>query len=131
METDQRRAAKAQMIADMLRGQPWHAAATAAGLQTSRTAAYRVRHAVQEVGEVALQDRRHGHPSKMRHAVCQWLEMYCRGAPATSGRAVQGALYERFGLHVSVRHINHMRAVLGVSRRSSGVGGKSKPPRVA
>ena len=54
METADRQAAKAQMISTMLQGHPWHDAAAAAGVQTSRSAAYRLLQRVRTTGERVL-----------------------------------------------------------------------------
>lgn len=114
--TEQRKAAKARMVAGMLRGQPWQTAAATAGVRTSRTTAYRLREKVRMQGENGLSDGRHGHPSKLRAPIQQWLEVYCRGAPGASGLMVQAALHEQCGLTVSVRHLNRIRAARGVGR---------------
>ena len=124
MGTDERRAAKARLVAGMRRGVPWRDAAAVAGLPTSRSAAYRLRAAVRDRGEVALEDGRRGHPAKLRGPVRAWLETYCRGAPEASGSAVHQALQARFGLAVSVRQINRVRAALGVGRPASRTGGE-------
>jgi len=127
MEREERRIAKAQMIAGMIHGRPWHEAAAAAGVHTSRTAAYRLLRAVHLRGEGALQDGRHGHPAKLRGPVREWLAAFCRGSPALSSREVQAALQERFGVSVSSSQISRVRHILGVGSRSPGVGGKSGP----
>jgi len=121
-----RRAAKARLVAGMVRGLPWREAAEAAGLPTGRTTAYRLRRDVRLRGDAALDEGRHGHASKLREPVRRWVEAYCRGAPSVSGPTVQAALRERFGLDVSVRHLNRVRAALGVSKvspRTTSVGG--------
>ncbi len=110
-----RRAAKARLVAGMVRGLPWREAAEAAGLPTGRTTAYRLRRDARLRGDAALDEGRHGHASKLREPVRRWLEAYCRGAPSASGSMAQAALRDRFGLDVSVRHINRVRATLGVS----------------
>ena len=56
-------------------------------------------------GEAALQDGRHGHPTKLREIVRQWLERTCREAPHTPSHVVQAALQERFGILVSIGHL--------------------------
>ncbi len=127
---EERQAAKARMIAGMRAGRSWREAAAKAGVQTSRTAAYRLLRGARARGEAALCDGRHGHPTKVRGLVREWLDAYCRGTPDASGRAVQAALRERFGLTVSVTHINRVRATLGLSRRASGAGGKSGPSAI-
>ena len=73
-------AAKAQLVLLMQTGYPWHKAAATAGLQISRSTAYRLLQAVRTQGEAALQDGRHGHPAKLREAVLQWLQAFCRTA---------------------------------------------------
>ena len=121
MDRAAQRAAKAQMVAQMQADQSWHAAATSVGLQTSRASAYRLLRRVRTEGAVALDDQRHGHPTKTRQPVREWLATFCRAAPEATGRTVQTALFERFGLEVSVSQINRLRAVLGVRRQVPGV----------
>ena len=118
MQEEQRSAAKGQMIALMQVGHPWQEAAAMAGVQTGRSAAYQLLRNVRLRGEAALQDGRHGHPAKLRQPVGQWLETTCREAPQTPSRVVQAALQERFGILVSIGHLNRMRAKLGVGSRS-------------
>src|SRR5437016_2457558 len=106
MDETERQEAKAKLATAMLSGCPWEAAATWAGVPTSRSPAYRLRQAFSAGGTEALRDGRHGHPSKLRAPVRQWLEEYCRGAPGTSSRVVQAALQERFGVRVTIGHLN-------------------------
>ncbi len=127
MDRAARRAAKAQLVTEMLHGFSWKEAARRAGLQTSRTTAYRLLHRVRTEGTGALDDQRHGHPAKLRAPVQHWLAQFCRAAPASTGRTVQAALFERFGLKVSISQVNRLRAVLGVRHGAVGVGGKSAP----
>ena len=61
----------------------------------------------------------------MREPVRDWLATFCRAAPEATGRAVQAALLEQFGLEVSVSQINRLRAALGISRQKPGAGEKS------
>jgi transposase len=114
MDREERCAAKAQLVAQMQTGQSWQAAATSAGVQTSRTAAYRLLRRVRIEGARALRDRRHGHPVKLREPMREWLAAFCRASPTTTGRTVQTALLEQFGLQISISQINRLRAVLGV-----------------
>jgi transposase len=107
-------ATKAQLVLLMQTGYPWHKAAATAGLQISRSTAYRLLQAVHTQGEAALQDRRHGHPAKLREAVLQWLQAFCRTAPQTPSREVQTALQEQFGIQVSIGHLNRVRAQLSI-----------------
>jgi putative transposase len=125
MDREALRAAKAQMGAHMQAGQSWHKAATNASLQTSRASAYRLLRRVRTEGAVALDDQRHGHPTKVRQPVRDWLAAFCRAAPEATGRTVQAALLGEFGLLISVSQINRLRAALGIRRQVSGAGEKS------
>jgi transposase len=89
-----------------------------AGVQISRSAAYRLLRKVRLQGEAGLQDDRHGHPAKLREPVRQWLKDYCRAAPTTPSHDVQQALESCFGIRVSVSHLNATRAALGLSSRT-------------
>jgi transposase len=117
MEKEQQRVAKGQMIAFMQGGSSWQEAATMAGVQISRSAAYRLLRKVRTQGETGLQDGRHGHPAKLREPVLQWLKDYCWAAPSTPSHEVQQALENRFGIRVSVSHLNATRAALGLPSR--------------
>ena len=128
MDREERCAAKAQMVAQMQTGQSWQEAATRAGVQTSRTAAYRLLQRVRIEGAIALRDQRHGHPVKLRGPVREWLAEFCRAAPESTGRTAQAALFERFGLEVSVSQINRLRAALGVRRPARGRNQPNGPP---
>jgi hypothetical protein len=75
--------AKRRLIAIIQAGHPWHQAATMAGIQVGRSAAYHLLRKFRLQGEAALQDGRHGHPAKLRQSVRQWLETTCREAPHT------------------------------------------------
>lgn len=136
MDKERRRAAKGRLVAGMVRGLPWEEAMADAGIRASRSTAYRWVGAARRSGAEALHDRRGGHASKLRAPVRQWLVAYCRGSPHVASRVVQAALAEHFGLAVSVRQINYVRAALGVStvpRRGTGqgAGGKCVPCDVA
>ena len=119
------REAKARLVEGMLRGESWQDAVIAAGLLLSRSGAYRLTQRVCVRGEEALEDHRHGHVSKMRPHVVAWLEETCRAAPQMPTRVVQAALHERFGVRVSLSHLNRVRAARGLSRRVGG--GKGGP----
>ena len=125
MDRQAQREALAQMIAGMQAGRSWQEAARQAGVQTSRTAAYRLLQRVRTEGVEALEDQRHGHPTKVREPVRQWLVQFCRAAQEVAGRTVQAALQEQFHLEVSISQVNRLRAALGVSRPRPGVGEKS------
>jgi transposase len=117
MEHEQACAARKHMIMLMQAGHSWQEAAELAGVHISRSAAYRLLQGVRLRGEVALQDGRHGHPAKLRQPVREWLETTCREAPHTPSHVVQTALQERFGILISIGHLNRVRAELGVGSR--------------
>jgi transposase len=122
MQEEQQRTAKGQMITLMQTGHSWQEAATMVGLQISREASYRLLQKVRLQGEAGLQDGRHGHPAKLREPVRQWLIDYCQAAPGTPSHQVQQALENRFGIRVSVSHLNATRTTLGLAIRPA-------PPR--
>jgi transposase len=119
MEEDELRAAKRQMIALMQAGHSWQEAVDMAGVRMGRSAAYQLLRNVRLRGEAALQDGRHGHPAKLREPVRQWLETTCREAPQTPSHVVQAALQERFGILISIGHLNRVRAELGLGSRTA------------
>src|SRR5207249_4014812 len=125
MEEEQTRAAKGQLVALMQAGHSWQEAATMAGVQISRSAAYRLLQKVRTQGEVGLRDGRHGYPAKLREPVQQWLKAYCQAAPGTPSHIVQQALENRFGVLVSISHLNTTRAALGLGSRATPLWGKN------
>ncbi len=125
MAQERRRAAKLRLVGRMERGLPWHEAAEAADAHLSRATAFRALRIVRLQGEDALEDGRHGHPHKLTKQVREWLIEYCRGAPKTPSRVVRAEIERQFGISASISQINRVRALLGVSSRSRGSGGKS------
>jgi transposase len=125
METDMHRAAKAQVVAAMLQGRPWHEAVAAAGLQMSRSTAYRQLLHIHTEKEAALIDGRHGHPTKLRATQRQWLEEYWQDRPHATCREAQVALETRFRVQVSQSHLSRTRPALGLNRAPEGAGKKS------
>ena len=117
MEAEQRCAAKEQMIALMQAGHRWQEAAAQAGIQVSRSTAYRLLRLVRARGKAAFQDGRHGHPAKLRMDERLWLENYCHTSPGTPSRVVQTAFLERFGIQISIGYLNQVRANLGLGSR--------------
>ncbi len=116
-DKEQDQAAKAHLVKLMQMGYCWQKAAATAGLHISRSTAYRLLQAVRTRGEAALQDGRHGHPAKVQEAVLHWLLATCRTVPQMSSRAVQVALQEQFGIHVSTGHLNRVRTALGIGNQ--------------
>lgn len=125
METEQRCAAKEQMIALMQAGLRWQQAAAQAGIQLSRSTAYRLLRQVRSRGKAAFQDGRHGHPAKLRTDERAWLEHYCHTSPGTPSRVVQTAFQERFGVQISIGYLNQVRARLGLGSRTPPSGKKT------
>lgn len=113
MDKEEKQVAKRHMMELMQAGHHWQEAATQAGMQASRSTAYRWWQAYRRQGERALQDGRHGHPTKVREAVLQWLDSTDQQAPQTSSRIVQAQLQEHFGLLISITHLNRLRATHG------------------
>jgi transposase len=113
MNKEETQAAKKQMMELMQAGHHWKDAAAVAGVQTSRSTAYRWWQAYRSQGEKVLQDGRHGHPAKAREPVLAWLESTDRQAPQASSRVLQTQLEERFGFRISITHLNRLRAAHG------------------
>src|SRR5258708_22477433 len=92
MEAEQRRAAKEQMIALMQTGHRWQEASAQAGLQVSRSTAYRLVRQVGSRGQAAFEDGRHGHPAQLRTDERAWVEAYCHTSPRPPNPVVQKTL---------------------------------------
>ena len=125
LEAEQRRAAKEQMIALIHAGYRWQEASAQAGIQVSRSTAYRLLRQVRTRGKAAFQDGRHGHPAKLRTAQRVWLETYYRASPGTPSRVVQTALQAQFDIQVSIGYLNQVRANLGLGSRPQEAGKKT------
>ncbi|MDP9381716.1 MAG: helix-turn-helix domain-containing protein [Chloroflexota bacterium] len=80
-------------------------------------------------GEAALGERRHGHPYKLTGTVREWLVERCRGMPRVPARVLRAELSDRFGVTVSITHLNRVRAELGVGNTSRVRGGKPAATR--
>jgi len=118
VERNQRRVAREQLVTAMVEGQSWQEVNTGSSLPVKRAMAYRLLRAVRIKGNIALQDGRHGHPSKLRGEARAFLEASCRETPCTPSSALQTALREHCDLQVSVSQVNRVRAALGVSNHS-------------
>ena len=108
------RAAKARLVEAMDRGVGWQDAAAEAGLLLSRATAYRLWLRACCEGASAFEDRRHGHPAKVCGPIPEWIVMHCQAHPHTPSHALQTAIQQRFGITISVRHLNRVRAAWGV-----------------
>jgi len=130
MDKEEKQAAKRRMMELMQAGYRWREAATQAGIQASRSTAYRWWQAYRKLGERALQDGRHGHPTKARETALAWLESTEKQEPQMSSRVVQAQLKERFGLLISITHLNRLRAAHGRVQPAKREGKKSGSPLI-
>jgi transposase len=127
MEKTERQVARERLVTAMLAGQSWQEAARTTAMPVKRAMAYRLLRAVRTSGTTALQDGRHGHPSKLRGEARAFLEDACREAPRTPSSVIQALLQERFDVSMSISQINRVRAALGVSNHpKSPVPGKKR-----
>ncbi len=124
MDREERRERKAHLVAGMLEGCKWRDA----GIRTSRTAAYRLLRLVRTEGDAPLEERRHGHPYKLTGTVRGWLVERYRGTPGVPARVPRTETSDRFGVTVSLTHINRVRAGLGVGNTSRVRGEDQRPP---
>ncbi len=128
MTVEEQRGVKQQLLAAFERGSSVSDLLSTTPVPLHRATVYRLHQRFQTDPESALADGRQGHPSKLRGEVCAWLEAFCRTTPDCTSRTVQTALSERFGVRVSIAHLNRVRATLGVSRQARGRGKKSTSP---
>ena len=126
MKQERRQAAKRQMIELMQAGQPWQAAAVAAGIQVSRSSAYRWLQEARTRGEAALEDGRQGHPAKVLPRVLHWLESRLQATSQVPSSQLQRELQEQLNVRISISHLNAVRASHGWSNTASGAGKKSR-----
>ncbi len=108
--------AKIKMAELMLSGMNWREAAQQAGVVTSRSSAYRFVTAYCLRGDKVLKERRHGYAHKVVGAVLEWLLAECQTKPESTAWELRGAIDQRFGVRVSRRHLNRVRAAHGLSR---------------
>jgi transposase len=127
MESEQRQAAKKQMMVLMQEGYPWQEAASRAGIRISRSTAYRWLQQFRTYGEAALHDGRHGHIAKMHKPIQEWLEARCHQEPSLPSSSLQKELNAQFGVLVSITHLNRIRAAHGLERPAARMGKKSEP----
>lgn len=118
MDDEQRRGAKKQMMELMQAGQSWQEAAHHAGVLTSRSTAYRWWQAYRRQGDAALLDGRHGHPSKARDPILNFLESRWSQAPQTKSSTIQEEVQEQFGQVISITHLNRLRKARGLANHT-------------
>lgn len=114
MQTE-RQGAREQLVTALLEGQSWPQVSAGVCVPLKRAMAYRLLRAVRTKGKVALQDGRHGHPSKLRGEIRAFLETFCREAVHTPSFVIQKLLQKRFAVSVSISQLNRVRAQLGGS----------------
>ena len=130
MTLEEQQVIKQQILAAFERGCSVPDLLSTTAVPLHRATVYRLHQRFQNDPETALNDGRHGHPSKIRGDVRAWLQAYCQTTPDCTSRAIQAALYERFAVWVSIAYLNRVRASLGLSRRALGGGKKSAQPFV-
>jgi transposase len=82
-ESTRRSIAKKQLVTAMLEGRTFREVSAESPVPVKQAMAYRLLRAVRAKGNIALQDGRHGHPSKLRGEARAFLEAFCREAPST------------------------------------------------
>jgi transposase len=117
MKAHSQRAARLQLIANMLEGQSWQQAMATADLSIGRSTAYRLVQFARdpERCERPFLDDRHGHPYKLTGPIRTWIVEYCTQHPGVYSSQVRAELQAQFGLEVSRGHINRVRAEAGVT----------------
>src|SRR3989442_1134815 len=102
------RAARLHLIESMCAGQSWQTAVAQSQLKISRSTAYRRVQLARDEEKAALAflDDRHGHPYKLTEPVQVWLVDACIRDPQIPSSPIQAELKTRFGIAVSVGHIN-------------------------
>jgi transposase len=96
MKAHAQRAARLQLIANMLEGQPWQKAMTDAGLSIGRSTAYRLVQLARdpERSERPFLDDRHGHPYKLTEPILSWIVEYCTQHPGVYSSQVKRCIGE-------------------------------------
>ncbi len=116
--TDQRQAARREMVLCVEQGATASDAQRLCPVSMHRTTVYRLLKRVEQEGEQAFAEQRHGHPTKLRGEILTWVLDYCQSHPSASSAQVQHLLVEHFALSVSVSQLNRVRAAHGLSRQS-------------
>src|SRR5688500_14835612 len=114
MDRQQRRTARAMVLADLNAGRPWQEATARAGLALSRTSVYRLRKRAAVDPEAALADGRHGHVHKLDPPIRDWIVATCQADPQLPSHRLQTMLEATFSVTISIRYLNQVRATLGV-----------------
>src|SRR6266700_629885 len=117
MKDHPERKGRLQLLEAMFAGHSWQSAVAQSELNVSRATAYRLRQLArdEEKAELAFLDDRHGHPYKVTEPVQAWIRELSTANRQVASSRLQTELQTRFGVAVSVSHINRVRAKLGVS----------------
>jgi transposase len=118
MKGEELRAARARFIEARAQGQPWPQALANAGLPIRRAAAYNLERRYRQQGAAALDDDRHGHPSKLRGEVRHWLLTTCQVHPEYPAHQIQQLLLTDVGLAISTSQIRRVRRAVGLRYQS-------------
>ena len=110
-------AARREFVRSVEEGMTAREAQRRCPVRMHRTTVYRLLKRVKREGELALAERRHGHPRKLRGDILTWMRDHCQSYPSASSADVQRRLSEHFGLSVSVSQLNRVRAAHGLSRK--------------
>ena len=114
---DQREIARRELVRQVERGVTASDARRLCPVPMHRTTVYRLLKRIEQEGEHAFAERRHGHPVKLRGEVLTCVLDYCQNHASAASREVQRLVAERFGLCVSVSQLNRVRAAHGLSRQ--------------
>lgn len=114
---EQRRLAKQNIVKAVQQGASASVARSRSEISMHRTTVYRLLKRVQNEGEGASTDGRHGHPVKLRGEVLAFVREHCQANLSVSSAIVQHELHERFTLSISISQLNRVRASLGLIRK--------------
>jgi transposase len=112
MNRDQLRAARATCVALMQAGHSATQALAASSLPRRRSAAYALFYRFQTDGDVALDDRRCGHPHKLTPPLHDALVALCLADPHLPSHRLQALLAADHGVTISISRLNGVRAAL-------------------
>ncbi len=112
------RSARQEIVQQVKLGATAREARKRCSVPMHRTTVYRLLKRVEREGEDALDERRHGHPAKLRGEVLTCVLDYCQSHASATSREVQHLVAERFRITVSVSQLNRVRAAHGLSRKT-------------
>lgn len=113
-----REAACREIVRDVEYGMTVTQARRCCSVSMHRSTVYRLLKRVEQKGEHAFAERRHGYPTKLRGEVLACVLDYCQHHASAASREVQNLVAECFGLVVSISQLNRVRAAHGLSRKN-------------